>query len=338
MGWGCSPWSLSMLTSAITTAATRKFNIQGISYMDDFLFFHASHRYLKDCLLSIIRSFENAGGAITFDKNSLEPQTEARFLGIQIRQKSLELAAHMKTKLWILFRDMENAIGNFIDSKLCQRICGLLNAVQPFSYGTVNLLKPFYIASVNQKPVFLSKKYFSLLVYTFGSFKPIYRRRHYPRPTVHTDASGVACASANLITGKCIRHEFHNFDLSINRKELIGVLRAADDHLSIATDSTFVLHRRFRTLPFLQGHLAESFLSFRHLFYVNTKFNAADAPSRSRHFSNLILSNVVHFSLSPKFFLRHWNLLERFLFTQKHPYLAKAPPFRDKIKRVSFDI
>nr|WDY73504.1 polymerase [Duck hepatitis B virus] len=282
MGVGLSPFLLHLFTTALGSEIARRFNVWTFTYMDDFLLCHPNDRHLNSISHAVCTFLQELGIRINFDKTTPSPVNEIRFLGYQIDEKFMKIEESRWQELRTVIKKIK--VGAWDDWKCIQRFVGHLNFVLPFTKGNIEMLKPMYAAITNKVNFSFSSAYRTLLYkLTMGVCKLAIRpKSSVPLPRVATDATPTHGAISHITGGSAVFAFSKVRDIHIQELLMVCLARLMIKPRCILSDSTFVCHRRYQTLPWHFAMLAKQLLSPIQLYFVPSKYNPADGPSRHR--------------------------------------------------------
>nr|P30028.1 RecName: Full=Protein P; Includes: RecName: Full=DNA-directed DNA polymerase; Includes: RecName: Full=RNA-directed DNA polymerase; Includes: RecName: Full=Ribonuclease H [Duck hepatitis B virus strain China]AAA45745.1 polymerase [Duck hepatitis B virus] len=282
MGVGLSPFLLHLFTTALGSEIARRFNVWTFTYMDDFLLCHPNARHLNSISHAVCTFLQELGIRINFDKTTPSPVTEIRFLGYQIDQKFMKIEEDRWKELRTVIKKIK--VGAWYDWKCIQRFVGHLNFVLPFTKGNLEMLKPMYAAITNKVNFSFSSAYRTLLYkLTMGVCKlAIKPKSSVPLPRVATDATPTHGAISHITGGSAVFAFSKVRDIHIQELLMVCLAKLMIKPRCILTDSTFVCHKRYQTLPWHFAMLAKQLLSPMQLYFVPSKYNPADGPSRHK--------------------------------------------------------
>nr|WFP21461.1 P protein [Duck hepatitis B virus] len=282
MGVGLSPFLLHLFTTALGSEIARRFNVWTFTYMDDFLLCHPNARHLNSISHAVCTFLQELGIRINFDKTTPSPVNEIRFLGYQIDQKFMKIEESRWKELRTVIKKIK--IGAWYDWKCIQRFVGHLNFVLPFTKGNIEMLKPMYAAITNKVNFSFSSAYRTLLYkLTMGVCKLAIRpKSSVPLPRVATDATPTHGAISHITGGSAVFAFSKVRDIHIQELLMVCLAKLMIKPRCILSDSTFVCHKRYQTLPWHFAMLAKQLLSPIQLYFVPSKYNPADGPSRHR--------------------------------------------------------
>nr|WDY73552.1 polymerase [Duck hepatitis B virus] len=282
MGVGLSPFLLHLFTTALGSEIARRFNVWTFTYMDDFLLCHPNARHLNSISHAVCTFLQELGIRINFDKTTPSPVTDIRFLGYQIDQKFMKIEESRWKELRTVIKKIK--IGTWYDWKCIQRFVGHLNFVLPFTKGNIEMLKPMYAAITNKVNFSFSSAYRTLLYkLTMGVCKLAIRpKSSVPLPRVATDATSTHGAISHITGGSAVFAFSKVRDIHIQELLMVCLAKIMIKPRCILSDSTFVCHKRYQTLPWHFAVLAKQLLSPIQLYFVPSKYNPADGPSRHR--------------------------------------------------------
>nr|ANN02854.1 polymerase [African cichlid hepadnavirus] len=272
MGHWISPFVLQMFTARIAEWARKKFKVMVIAYMDDFLISHKHPRIVKKVCTAIQREMQRHGLQLNVDKSTPEPTRTPQFIGIQVgRRGLLPQARH-----WQLVRQQLQEIkGQHVDYKIIQKVLGLLNWTAPFTPCGIHPILPLYKRASREWSTKIPDHLYELMDMNWR--KPMVVRYQTNRPNkVFVDASS---------KGLGIQHKrtavYYSFDgLHINKAELLAAALGCDYANHVVTDSTYVFHHKFNTMPVVVACLFAFLFREVTLSWVCSKDNPADSPSR----------------------------------------------------------
>ncbi|ASG92656.1 DNA polymerase [Tinamou hepatitis B virus] len=282
MGVGISPFLLHLFTIALGSEISRRFNVWTFTYMDDFLLCHPNHRHLNAISHSVCCFLQELGVKINFDKMTPSPTRDVRFLGYRIDDNFLRIEDDRWSDLRGIIKKIK--VGHWYDWKCIQRFVGHLNFILPFTKGNIEMLKPMYAAITNQVNFAFSSSYRNLLYkLTMGvcklRIKPV---ESLPIPRVATDATPTHGAISHITGGSAVFTFSKVRDIHIQELLMVCLARLMIKPRSILSDSTFVCHKRYQTLPWQFAVLAKQLLTKCQLYFVPSKYNPADGPSRHK--------------------------------------------------------
>nr|WFP21467.1 P protein [Duck hepatitis B virus] len=282
MGVGLSPFLLHLFTTALGSEIARRFNVWTFTYMDDFLLCHPNARHLNSISHAVCTFLQELGIRINFDKTTPSPVNEIRFLGYQIDQKFMKIEESRWKELRTVIKEIK--IGAWYDWKCIQRFVGHLNFVLPFTKGNIEMLKPMYAAITNKVNFSFSSAYRTLLYkLTMGVCKLTIRpKSSVPLPRVATDATPTHGAISHITGGSAVFAFSKVRDIHIQELLMVCLAKLMIKPRCILSDSTFVCHKRYQTLPWHFAMLAKQLLSPIQLYFVPSKYNPADGPSRHK--------------------------------------------------------
>nr|AXK47347.1 P [Duck hepatitis B virus] [Duck hepatitis B virus] len=282
MGVGLSPFLLHLFTTALGSEIARRFNVWTFTYMDDFLLCHPNARHLNSISHAVCTFLQELGIRINFDKTTPSPVTDIRFLGYQIDEKYMKIEESRWKELRTVIKKIK--VGTWYDWKCIQRFVGHLNFVLPFTKGNIEMLKPMYAAITNKVNFSFSSAYRTLLYkLTMGVCKLAIRpKSSVPLPRVATDATPTHGAISHITGGSAVFAFSKVRDIHIQELLMVCLARLMIKPRCILSDSTFVCHKRYQTLPWHFAMLAKQLLSPIQLYFVPSKYNPADGPSRHR--------------------------------------------------------
>ncbi|AAR89944.1 polymerase protein [Sheldgoose hepatitis B virus] len=282
MGVGLSPFLLHLFTTALGSEIARRFNVWTFTYMDDFLLCHPNARHLHAISNSVCNFLQELGIRINFDKTTPSPVTEIRFLGYQIDSKFMRIEDMRWTEIRNVIKKIK--VGEWYDWKCIQRFVGHLNFVLPFTKGNTEMLKPMYTAISNQVNFSFSSAYRTLLYkLTMGvcklSIKP---KVSVPLPRVATDATPTHGAISHITGGSAVFTFSKVRDIHVQELLMACLAKLMIKPRCLLSDSTFVCHKRYHSLPWSFAMLAKQLLNPIQLYFVPSKYNPADGPSRHK--------------------------------------------------------
>nr|WDY73549.1 polymerase [Duck hepatitis B virus] len=282
MGVGFSPFFLHFFTTALGSEISRRFNSWTFTYMDDFLLCHPNARHLNSISHAVCSFLQELGIRINFDKTTPSPVNDIRFLGYQIDQKFMKIEESRWKELRTVIKKIK--VGTWYDWKCIQRFVGHLNFVLPFTKGNIEMLKPMYAAITNKVNFSFSSAYRTLLYkLTMGVCKLAIRpKSSVPLPRVATDATPTHGAISHITGGSAVFAFSKVRDIHIQELLMVCLAKIMIKPRCILSDSTFVCHKRYQTLPWHFAMLAKQLLSPIQLYFVPSKYNPADGPSRHR--------------------------------------------------------
>nr|AAR89934.1 polymerase protein [Duck hepatitis B virus] len=282
MGVGLSPFLLHLFTTALGSEISRRFNVWTFTYMDDFLLCHPNARHLNAISHSVCSFLQELGVRINFDKTTPSPVNEIRFLGYQIDQRYMKIEESRWKELRTVIKKIK--IGEWYDWKCIQRFVGHLNFVLPFTKGNIEMLKPMYAAITNQVNFSFSSAYRTLLYkLTMGVCKlQIKPKSSVPLPRVATDATPTHGAISHITGGSAVFAFSKVRDIHVQELLMTCLAKIMIKPRCLLSDSTFVCHKRYQTLPWHFAMLAKQLLKPIPLYFVPSKYNPADGPSRHK--------------------------------------------------------
>nr|CAC80817.1 polymerase [Stork hepatitis B virus] len=282
MGVGLSPFLLHLFTTAIGAEISRRFNVWTFSYMDDFLLCHPSARHLNSISHAVCTFLQEFGIRINFDKMTPSPVTTIRFLGYEISNQHLKIEESRWNELRQVIKKIK--VGQWYDWKCIQRLIGHLNFVLPFTKGNVEMLKPMYDACTHRVNFAFSSRY-KILLYklTMGVCKLTLKPKpSLPLPRVATDATLTHGAISHITGGSAVFTFSKVRDIHVQELLMVCLARLMIKPRCILTDSTYVCHRKFNKLPWHFAMYAKQLLTRLTLYYVPSKYNPADGPTRHK--------------------------------------------------------
>lgn len=282
MGVGISPFLLHLLSTAIATEIANRYAVWAFAYMDDFLLCHPSSRYLATVSNSVCHFLQRIGVRINYDKHTPSPVTEIKFLGYVISNKDIRIPDETWKKTEQIIKKIR--CYKEYDFKIIQRLCGHLNFMLPFTVYPIDLLSPMYKASANNRNFVFSKTYKCILLKALRLRHKIklQPKESVPIPRLATDAT-LDIGAISHITGGW-SHVHFNKVRHIHIQELMMVLcaRLLVNPRSMLVDSRYVCHKRYHKLPWLFALYANILLSRTLLYFVPSRYNPADGPTRGR--------------------------------------------------------
>ncbi|AAA45748.1 polymerase [Ross's goose hepatitis B virus] len=282
MGVGLSPFLLHLFTTALGSEIARRFNVWTFTYMDDFLLCHPNARHLNSRSHAVCSFLQELGVRINFDKTTPSPVTEIKFLGYLIDDKFMKIEDQRWNELRQVIKKIQ--IGKWYDWKCIQRFIGHLNFILPFTKGNVEMLKPMYHAVTHKVNFSFSSSYRTLLYkLTMGVCKlRLNPKVSLPLPRVATDAT-LTHGAISHITGGCAVFTFSKVrDIHIQELLMACLAKLMIKPRCLLTDSTFVIHKRYQTLPWHFAVLAKQLMQNIQLYFVPSKYNPADGPTRHK--------------------------------------------------------
>ncbi|AAD21980.1 DNA-directed DNA polymerase [Snow goose hepatitis B virus] len=282
MGVGLSPFLLHLFTTALGSEISRRFNVWTFTYMDDFLLCHPNARHLNSISHAVCTFLQELGIRINFDKTTPSPVNEIRFLGYQIDHHYMRIEESRWKELRTVIKKIKP--GEWYDWKCIQRFVGHLNFVLPFTKGNIEMLKPMYAAITNKVNFSFSSAYRTLLYkLTMGVCKlQINPKSSVPLPRVATDATPTHGAISHITGGSAVFAFSKVRDIHIQELLMVCLAGIMIKPRCILSDSTFVCHKRYQTLPWHFAMYAKQLLSPIQLYFVPSKYNPADGPSRHK--------------------------------------------------------
>nr|WDY73531.1 polymerase [Duck hepatitis B virus] len=282
MGVGLSPFLLHLFTTALGSEIARRFNVWTFTYMDDFLLCHPNARHLNSISHAVCTFLQELGIRINFDKTTPSPVNEIRFLGYQIDEKFMKIEESRWQELRTGIKKIK--VGAWDDWKCIQRFVGHLNFALPFTKGNIEMFNPMYAAITNQVNFSFSSAYRTLLYkLSMGVCKLAIRPKFsVPLPRVATDATPTHGAISHITGGSAVFAFSKVRDIHIQELLMVCLARIMIKPRCILSDSTFVCHKRYQPLPWHFAVLAKQLLSPIQLYFVPSKSNPADGPSRHR--------------------------------------------------------
>nr|CAD29590.1 polymerase [Crane hepatitis B virus] len=282
MGVGLSPFLLHLFTTALGTEISRRFNVWTFTYMDDFLLCHPNARHLNAISHAVCTFLQELGIRINFDKMTPSPVNEIRFLGYVIDEQFMKI----EESRWIELRQVikKIQIGQWYDWKCIQRFVGHLNFVLPFTKGNIEMFKPMYAAITNQVNFSFSSAYRTLLYkLTMGVCKlRLKPKASVPLPRVATDATPTHGAISHITGGSAVFTFSKVRDIHVQELLMTCLAKLMIKPRCLLSDSTFVCHKRYQTLPWHFAMFAKQLLKNIQLYFVPSKYNPADGPSRHK--------------------------------------------------------
>nr|AAR89924.1 polymerase protein [Ross's goose hepatitis B virus] len=282
MGVGLSPFLLHLFTTALGSEISRRFNVWTFTYMDDFLLCHPNARHLNAISHAVCSFLQELGVRINFDKTTPSPVTEIKFLGYLIDDKYMKIEDQRWNELRQVIKKIQ--VGKWYDWKCIQRFIGHLNFILPFTKGNVEMLKPMYHAVTHRVNFSFSSSYRTLLYkLTMGVCKlRLNPKVSLPLPRVATDAT-LTHGAISHITGGCAVFTFSKVrDIHIQELLMACLAKLMIKPRCLLTDSTFVIHKRYQTLPWHFAVLAKQLMQNIQLYFVPSKYNPADGPTRHK--------------------------------------------------------
>ncbi|AAA45738.1 polymerase [Heron hepatitis B virus] len=282
MGVGLSPFLLHLFTTAIGAEIASRFNVWTFSYMDDFLLCHPSARHLNTISHAVCTFLQEFGIRINFDKMTPSPVTTIRFLGYEISKQHMKIEESRWNELRTVIKKIK--VGQWYDWKCIQRFIGHLNFVLPFTKGNIEMLKPMYDACTHRVNFAFSSRY-KILLYklTMGVCKlTLDPKVSLPLPRVATDATLTHGAISHITGGSAVFTFSKVRDIHIQELLMVCLAKLMIKPRCILTDSTYVCHRKFSKLPWHFAMYAKQLLTRLTLYYVPSKYNPADGPTRHK--------------------------------------------------------
>nr|AFY97702.1 polymerase [Parrot hepatitis B virus] len=282
MGVGLSPFLLHLFTTAIGSEIARRFNIWTFTYMDDFLLCHSNPRYLNAVSHAVCTFLQEYGIRINFDKTTPQPVKTIRFLGYEIEDSFMKI----EESRWMDLRQLikKIVVGKWYDWKCIQRFIGHLQFVLPFTKGNSEMLKPLYAAVTNQVNFAFSSR-FKILLYklTMGVSKlKLNPGVTLPLPRVATDATLTHGAISHITGGSAVFTFSKVRDIHIQELLMSCLAMLMIKPRCLLSDSTFVCHKRYMTLPWHFAMFAKQLLTKVPVYFVPSKYNPADGPTRGK--------------------------------------------------------
>nr|CAA52700.1 polymerase [Duck hepatitis B virus] len=282
MGVGLSPFLLHLFTTALGSEISPRFNVWTFTYMDDFLLCHPNARHLNAISHAVCSFLQELGIRINFDKTTPSPVNEIRFLGYQIDENFMKIEESRWKELRTVIKKIK--VGEWYDWKCIQRFVGHLNFALPFTKGNIEMLKPMYAAITNQVNFSFSSSYRTLLYkLTMGVCKlRIKPKSSVPLPRVATDATPTHGAISHITGGSAVFTFSKVRDIHVQELLMSCLAKIMIKPRCLLSDSTFVCHKRYQTLPWHFAMLAKQLLKPIQLYFVPSKYNPADGPSRHK--------------------------------------------------------
>nr|AAR89939.1 polymerase protein [Sheldgoose hepatitis B virus] len=282
MGVGLSPFLLHLFTTALGSEISRRFNVWTFTYMDDFLLCHPNARHLHAISNAVCTFLQELGVRINFDKTTPSPVHEIRFLGYEIDSTYMKIEESRWKELRTVIKKIK--VGEWYDWKCIQRFVGHLNFVLPFTKGSTEMLKPMYAAITNQVNFSFSSAYRTLLYkLTMGVCKlQIKPKVSVPLPRVATDATPTHGAISHITGGSAVFAFSKVRDIHVQELLMSCLAKLMIKPRCLLSDSTFVCHKKFHSLPWHFAMLAKQLLNPIQLYFVPSKYNPADGPSRHK--------------------------------------------------------
>nr|AFY97767.1 polymerase [Parrot hepatitis B virus] len=282
MGVGISPFFLHLFSAAIGSEISRRFNIWTFTYMDDFLLCHPNARHLNAVSHAVCTFLQEFGIRINFDKMTPSPVTTIRFLGYEINEQYIQIEDSRWTELRTVIKKI--SVGKWYDWKCIQRLIGHIQFVLPFTKGNSEMLKPMYLAVKEQVNFSFSSRYRNLLYkLTMGVCRlTLNPKVSLPLPRVATDATLTHGAISHITGGSAVFTFSKVRDIHVQELLMSCLAMLMIKPRCLLSDSTFVCHKRYMTLPWNFAVLSKQLLGKVPIYYVPSKYNPADGPTRKK--------------------------------------------------------
>lgn len=282
MGVGISPFFLHLFSSAIGSEISRRFNVWTFTYMDDFLLCHPNARHLNAISHAVCTFLQEFGIKINFDKMTPSPVTTIRFLGYEINEHYIQIEDQRWTELRTVIKKI--TVGKWYDWKCIQRLIGHIQFVLPFTKGNSEMLKPMYLAVKEQVNFSFSSRYRNLLYkLTMGVCRlTLNPKVSLPLPRVATDATLTHGAISHITGGSAVFTFSKVRDIHVQELLMSCLAMLMIKPRCLLSDSTFVCHKRYMTLPWNFAVLSKQILAKVPIYYVPSKYNPADGPTRKK--------------------------------------------------------